>query len=270
VRRIVICHRREDRIAAERLERLIHGGVGQVAVDVIADDQPLPDQHQLDAALRECGLCLVLVTPGWVSRHDARMRPRLEDPLDAVRLVLDGVARWDSPFLVVLTGEAALPTHEQLPADLRFLRVHGGMLHLGEDRTRIASLVAEVLSRDEYAASFRPSHQSTPTFYPSFPDPDPYPEASAETVEPSRAGSDRALAPPANAGERAGRGPASGRLTESVLLAASAPRRAKIGGEFTARLAAYRPGEEEVVREELGRLSPRQETLKQSSTQCHG
>jgi len=241
--RIVICYRREDRAAAERLESLLRGSVSE-AVDTVADDQSI-DRSDLDALLENCGVCLVVVTPGWVTRHDALMRPRLRDALDVVRLVLEAVVRQDKAFLIVLDGDAVLPDREQLPETLRFLRTRGDVLHLIDDRRTIASFVAQILEHDDYAARFRPSFERLPTFslYPYIPSVAP-PQAPSAAPAASAPDDDNLPLPPEE-------------VRQSVHLAAAAPQRAVAGSEFTARVAAYLPGEESTVREELGRLSPR-------------
>jgi pterin-4a-carbinolamine dehydratase len=81
--------------------------------------QQWPDE--IERALREAHVVLVLIGPGWLQAADSFGRPRLEKPDDWVRrevlLALDSGAT-----VIPIVFETSLPEAEALPEELRRLR----------------------------------------------------------------------------------------------------------------------------------------------------
>jgi hypothetical protein len=122
---VFISYRRDDsggyagRLHEELEERL---GPDQVFRDV---DTLQPGQdfvNAIEARLRECRVCLVLVGRGWLAARDDTGHRRLDRPDDYVRAeIAAALARAEVLVVPVLVGGAVLPGAEQLPESLRAL-----------------------------------------------------------------------------------------------------------------------------------------------------
>jgi hypothetical protein len=73
---------------------------------------------EIDAALASADAVLAVIGPGWLSAGTSDGRSRLSDPDDFVRRELVAALGTDIPVVPVLVGGAALPSAEQLPAEL--------------------------------------------------------------------------------------------------------------------------------------------------------
>ncbi len=77
---------------------------------------------QIDQALRESRVVLVLIGPRWLGSGDAQGQPRLQRPDDVHRQeVAQSLARPAVTVIPVLVDEAPMPAAADLPADLRDL-----------------------------------------------------------------------------------------------------------------------------------------------------
>lgn len=77
---------------------------------------------QIDQALRESRVVLVLIGPRWLASGDAQGQPRLQRPDDVHRQeVAQSLARPEVTVIPVLVDEAPMPREADLPADLRDL-----------------------------------------------------------------------------------------------------------------------------------------------------
>ncbi|MEO8751894.1 MAG: TIR domain-containing protein [Casimicrobiaceae bacterium] len=123
---LFISYRREDGGWAGRL----YGDLEQ-AFDVFFDTSrnkiDLGDlfPQQIDDALAECRVCIVVIGPEWANEKNLQ---RLADPEDWVRreieLALQGHPRIRT--VPVFTGKAGVPDETRLPASLRPLFAHNG------------------------------------------------------------------------------------------------------------------------------------------------
>ncbi|MYT11373.1 TIR domain-containing protein [Streptomyces sp. SceaMP-e96] len=68
--------------------------------------------------LESCGVLLVLIGPNWLSLCDTDGRRRIDVPGDYVHDEIHRALMWRKTVIPVLIDSAALPTKEQLPADI--------------------------------------------------------------------------------------------------------------------------------------------------------
>jgi hypothetical protein len=73
---------------------------------------------EIDAALASSDAVLAVIGPGWLGAATPDGRPRLFQPDDFVRRELVAALGTDIPVVPVLVGGAALPSADQLPAEL--------------------------------------------------------------------------------------------------------------------------------------------------------
>jgi hypothetical protein len=73
---------------------------------------------EIEAALASSDAVLAVIGPGWLSAAASDGRPRLFDPDDFVRRELVAALGTNTPVVPVLLGGTALPSAEQLPAEL--------------------------------------------------------------------------------------------------------------------------------------------------------
>jgi hypothetical protein len=77
--------------------------------------------QQVDRAIADSDVSLVVIGPDWLALEDAQGRRRLEDPDDHVRSEVRSALQSTHPVVPVLVGEAVLPSEEELPTDLAAL-----------------------------------------------------------------------------------------------------------------------------------------------------
>jgi len=121
---IFISYRRED--SAGHTGRLFdrlseHFGKDHVFMD-IADIHPgLDFVEAIDKALGSCDAFVVVMGTQWTSIADATGRRRLENPEDFIRLEIARALQKNRRVIPVLVQGAAMPTPQNLPADLKKL-----------------------------------------------------------------------------------------------------------------------------------------------------
>jgi hypothetical protein len=76
----------------------------------------------IQARLRECAVCLVVIGPKWLTSASADGRRRLDEPGDFVRLEIESALRAGLAVIPVLVYGAGLPPAEALPESLGQLR----------------------------------------------------------------------------------------------------------------------------------------------------
>lgn len=121
---IFVSYRRSDtRHVAGRLAGDLADRFGQEAifrdVESIAGGDEFP--VQLERALDQCAVMLVLIGPGWLDAADDQQRRRLDQPHDWVRLEIAAALRRKVRVMPVLVEDAKLPDPEQLPPELKKL-----------------------------------------------------------------------------------------------------------------------------------------------------
>jgi formylglycine-generating enzyme required for sulfatase activity len=72
----------------------------------------------IDATMAECGVCLVVLGPRWLTAADRFGRRRIDQPDDWVRAEVAGALTRGLRVVTVLVDKAELPAREALPADL--------------------------------------------------------------------------------------------------------------------------------------------------------
>jgi hypothetical protein len=77
--------------------------------------------QQVDRAIADSDVSLVVIGPDWLALVDEQGRRRLDDPDDHVRSEVRSALQSTHPVVPVLVGEAVLPSEEELPPDLAAL-----------------------------------------------------------------------------------------------------------------------------------------------------
>src|SRR5262250_1122769 len=72
--------------------------------------------EELLARLRACSVLVVVIGPRWLTVTDAAGRRRIDDPRDWIRWEIVEALSAGLRVVPVLTGDAALPPEEDLPA----------------------------------------------------------------------------------------------------------------------------------------------------------
>jgi len=81
----------------------------------------------LERAVGSCDALLAIVGPNWISAADGDGRRRLDNPRDFVRLEIGGALKRDVRVVPVLVDNADLPTHDDLPDELKPLARRNAM-----------------------------------------------------------------------------------------------------------------------------------------------
>ena len=74
--------------------------------------------EELLARLRACSVLVVVIGPRWLTVTDAAGRRRIDDPRDWIRREIVEALSHGLRVIPVLTGDVALPTEADLPADI--------------------------------------------------------------------------------------------------------------------------------------------------------
>jgi hypothetical protein len=121
---IFICYRRDDSAGfAGRLDDALTQQFGPDLVFRDLDDI-VPGDDFADAITRAVGSCaalLVVIGPRWLTLKGADGQPRLEHPLDYVRLEICHALERDIRVIPILVGGARMPGRDDLPPDLAAL-----------------------------------------------------------------------------------------------------------------------------------------------------
>jgi len=117
---VFICYRREDSSGhalalVERLRREF--GTKRVFMDLDSVAPGTDFLEQIREALRASRVVLVLIGPTWLRRDDTGAT-RLEDPSDYVGVEIVESLQLGIPIIPVLVQGAAMPSEDELPADI--------------------------------------------------------------------------------------------------------------------------------------------------------
>ncbi len=120
--RIFISYRRGDTNAwAGRLSDSLKAILGRI--NVFRDIEDIPPGVEFDTYIaRQVGSCDVLIAligPNWLSVQDEVGRRRLDDPKDFLRLEIATALKPNIPVIPVLVAAAAMPSHDDLPEELK-------------------------------------------------------------------------------------------------------------------------------------------------------
>jgi hypothetical protein len=87
-------------------------------MDVAAIEVGTDFVDQVDRAIVDSDVSLVVIGPNWLGAEDTDGQRRLDDPNDHVRSEVRSALASSNPVVPVLVGGATLPTEEELPSDL--------------------------------------------------------------------------------------------------------------------------------------------------------
>ncbi|MFG6105354.1 SUMF1/EgtB/PvdO family nonheme iron enzyme [Leptothoe sp. EHU-05/26/07-4] len=126
---IFISYRRSDSIAetGRIYDRLVTAfGKDRVYKDV--DSIPLGSDfaEELDKAVGQCQVLLVIIGKTWVSATEVDGAKRLDNPDDFVRIEVESALKRNIPVIPVLLEGASLPKRMQLPESLHKLARRNG------------------------------------------------------------------------------------------------------------------------------------------------
>lgn len=123
---IFISYRRDDSAghAGRLFDRLrekfaAREGVAGVFMDVEGIAPGTDFVRAIHKAVGASSVVLAVVGPVWRSCTDAQGRRRLDDPEDFVRLEIASALRLNKVVIPVLVHDAAMPTEDQLPIELK-------------------------------------------------------------------------------------------------------------------------------------------------------
>jgi TPR repeat protein len=124
VRAIFLSYRRDDAEGeAGRLFDFLTAefGADKVFMDVTGIEPGRDFRKVIDQNVTSCGVLLAMIGKGWLDAKDDAGRPRLDDPMDFVRLETASALKRDIPVIPVLVHGGRMPRPEQLPEDLKDL-----------------------------------------------------------------------------------------------------------------------------------------------------
>lgn len=120
--KIFISYRRDDaradaRSIYQRLERSF--GAERLFMDVDSIPRGSDFRVLLDRFLRQCTVLLVVIGRGWLDARDEHGNRRIDDPADFVRIEVAMALARKVAVIPVLLDDARMPTHDDLPLDLK-------------------------------------------------------------------------------------------------------------------------------------------------------
>jgi len=124
VRAIFLSYRRDDAEGeAGRLFDFLTAefGADKVFMDVTGIEPGRDFRKVIDQNVTSCDVLLAMIGKGWLDAKDDAGRPRLDDPMDFVRLETASALKRDIPVIPVLVHGGRMPRPEQLPEDLKDL-----------------------------------------------------------------------------------------------------------------------------------------------------
>jgi hypothetical protein len=129
-RRIFVSYRRSDgAMAAGRLrDELVERGEGEVFLDVSSIKAGQDFEERINSEIRSSDVLLVIIGRNWLESLPGGS-PRIQQPLDWVRLEVEAAVHHGVPLLPVLIDGAGMPSAELLPESVRVLtRLHAAEL----------------------------------------------------------------------------------------------------------------------------------------------
>lgn len=132
---IFISYRRSDSgpVTGRIYDRLV-SEFGRARVFKDVDNIPLGTAfaEELDAAVSECAVVLVVIGKTWVTVTEPDGTRRLDNPDDFVRIEVESALKRDIPVIPLLVSDALMPKPEELPVSLRSLTGKNGTA-VGDD-----------------------------------------------------------------------------------------------------------------------------------------
>jgi hypothetical protein len=127
-------------------------------------------RDQIQSALDRCQVMLVVIGPRWLTIADEHNRPRIHLADDVHHQeIAYALGRSDVTVIPVLVDEAAMPSAEQLPQDLRKLCDQQAR-KIGDTHARrqadLEVLVKDIVAVGGIALAARPNAQDRPTATP--------------------------------------------------------------------------------------------------------
>ena len=123
--RIFLSYRRKGEsagYAARLADRLVaHFGEAQVFRDIEDIETGVDFVQAIEQAVASCQALIVVIGTDWLDTADAGGRRRLDNPKDFVRLEVAAALQRNVRVIPVLVCGAAVPSEEQLPADMAAL-----------------------------------------------------------------------------------------------------------------------------------------------------
>lgn len=119
---VFISYRRDDSAGeAGRLADALEARFGKDRIWRDVEDIPAGRDfaHEIDNALAQADVLLVVIGRDWLSVRNAAGRRRLDDPQDFVRLEIESALTHGLRVLPVLVRGTAMPTEGDLPESLR-------------------------------------------------------------------------------------------------------------------------------------------------------
>lgn len=118
--------------------------------------------EELLRTLRVCSVLVVVIGPRWLTLTDSAGERRIDDPKDWTRREIATALAHGLRVIPVLTGEAALPTESELPADIAALsRRQWLQLRRRHTPLDLAFLVERITGADPELASAAARRQSS-------------------------------------------------------------------------------------------------------------
>lgn len=127
---IFLSYRREDSadVSGRIYDRLRESfGKGAVFKDVDAIPLAADFRKNLNEAIRDCRVMLVLIGDQWISITDSSGTARLADPIDFVRIEIESALQEGIPLIPVLVRGASMPKKDDLPATIAELANRQGI-----------------------------------------------------------------------------------------------------------------------------------------------
>jgi len=146
--RIFLCYRREDtQDAAGRLhDRLVDAfGAERVFMDIDSVPLGIDFVEHVAEQIGRCKVVIVMIGKQWRTIKDKKRRRRLDTEDDLVRAEIRAALQQKIPVIPVTVQNAALPSAEDLPDDIRLLaRRNGIQLDAARWRTDVERLIKEL------------------------------------------------------------------------------------------------------------------------------
>ena len=154
---IFISYRRDDaRDVTGRIYDRLKARFGEGAIFTDVDKIPLGIDFRikLDENVSQCKIFLAVIGDKWLSAKDAEGRPRLNDPMDFVRIEIESALERNIPVIPLLVQGTQMPSADQLPESIKELAFRNGtpIRHdpdFHKDMTRLIDSVEQYLGQAE-------------------------------------------------------------------------------------------------------------------------
>ncbi len=147
---VFISYRQSD---AGKHAKQLYGELGKILGpdEVFLDKQGIklgsdfPDE--INAALNDSDVVVIVIGPGWLNATDADGKLRLEGPDDWVKHEVQLALKRKVPVIPVLVGGAVMPDRGQLPTLLKKLSLKQSIKTAEHTMKEVAALIEERLPR---------------------------------------------------------------------------------------------------------------------------